>query len=244
MTKTGKNKESYEYILPDHWILDREAIWTVMHDSYVERVVEILESKKTATVLEIGCGDGWNCNELVKRGIKVLGIDWSKNGIEHARRLVPEAEFILGDIRDPSFFENRSEFDAVILVEVIEHVPPDECSKLLQDVAKFVKSNGTIVVTTPSVNLPNNNPGHYRHFTKEILAELVQSIPELKIELIEGYGNLEVERKLYRYKKLIDNKYWTIKPLKRWLSRRYLPHCKSTPIETCHGFVVVLNKIT
>ena len=60
--------EDYTYHLPDHWILEvKEAgeYFTKMHAAYVQRVVELVKESGARSVLEVGCGDGWNCGKLV-----------------------------------------------------------------------------------------------------------------------------------------------------------------------------------
>jgi hypothetical protein len=46
------------------------------------------------TILEVGCGDGWNGGKLVKAGVeKVIGIDWSRMEIAYSSPLVPARRF-------------------------------------------------------------------------------------------------------------------------------------------------------
>lgn len=51
-------------------------------------------------VLELGCGSGRDTRTLVQAGFKVIGIDLSPDEIERARRVVPEAQFHIGDLRE------------------------------------------------------------------------------------------------------------------------------------------------
>src|SRR5712664_3784658 len=92
----------YGYPLPDHWVLHAQHSndpFTMLHGAYVHRAIEIIKKSGAKTVLEIGCGDGWNCGEMVKAGLHVVGIDRSINGIGYARTLVPEAKFLRTDAR-------------------------------------------------------------------------------------------------------------------------------------------------
>src|SRR4051812_22865136 len=124
---------NYQYRLPDHWILDQQKLWTIMHDCYVNRVVDLVVESGASNVLEIGCGDGFNCGKLAAAGLEVAGVDWSENGIAYAKQLVPEGRFLKGDIRDAVFKRTFPKpFDAVILVEVLEHIPPADCADALR----------------------------------------------------------------------------------------------------------------
>ena len=92
--------EDYSYVLPDHWIIPEETIWEIMRQAYARRVVELVKGSGARSVLEIGCGDGWNCGQFVEAGLeKIVGVDWSRNGIDHARRMVPKAKFYCGETK-------------------------------------------------------------------------------------------------------------------------------------------------
>jgi SAM-dependent methyltransferase len=89
-------------------------------------------------VLEIGCATG----ELIAAmpAAQRVGLDISAANIAAARVRFPEIEFHCGDFRSVS----PSGFDAVILSDVLEHVPDD--AEFLRDAAQL----GEIVL----VNLP------------------------------------------------------------------------------------------
>lgn len=236
--------EDYSYLLPDHWLLKDKNIWTMMHHAYVSRVVEIVKNSGAQRVIEVGCGDGWNCGQMVEAGLDVFGVDWSRNGIDHARRMVRGATFFCGDITDEVFMRTFSEpFDAGIFVEVVEHIPPDECVRALRNILPFIKPGGVFVLTTPSVNVPNNNPQHYRHFTEAILRDLIEEVGGLSIEQIEGYGDGPYERFHYRVARLFDNRLFTIHPALAWLQRRYRSHCLHSPLDRCHGFIMTMRRV-
>jgi len=144
--------EDYSYVLPDHWIIPEETIWEIMRQAYARRVVELVKGSGARSVLEIGCGDGWNCCQFVEAGLeKIVGVDWSRNGIDHARRMVPKAEFYCGDTRDEDFMRKFSKpFGALAMVEVIEHIPPEDCVAVLQNLLPLLEPGGRFVLTTPS----------------------------------------------------------------------------------------------
>jgi len=231
--------EDYTYLLPDHWIQPQDSIWTIMHNAYVGRVIELAKESGARRVIEIGCGDGWNCGQAVEAGLDAVGIDWSRNGIDHARRMVPEATFICGDLRSEEVLETcLGAFDAAIFVEVLEHIPPDDCASALRNIAALLRPAGTLVLTTPSVNYPNTNRAHYRHFTEEILRDLFAEAGCFEIESVEGYGDVPAEHRYYRRARWVENRYWEIKPVKKWLQDRYRPHVLGAPLDRCHGFIV------
>ena len=235
------------YRLPDHWILPlKETVgtWQLDHACYVKRVVEILRAHGASRVLEVGCGDGWNCGQLVERGFEAVGVDWSPNGIEHARRLVPGGSFYCGDVTDPQFKRMFPEpFDAVIFVEVLEHIPPEDTLRALRHTVAPLERGGVFVLTTPSVNKPNTDPRHYRHFDHATLWHEVGAVEGMRVQRIEGYGDAAFQRSFDRVSRWLDNRYYRIKPLKRWWNRHYQRrHGRQTPVDRANGLILVAHK--
>ncbi|HEV8292542.1 MAG TPA: class I SAM-dependent methyltransferase [Tepidisphaeraceae bacterium] len=241
--KVETDDELQGYLLPYHWFLPKESIWTSIHDAYVSRVVRLVVESGAKRVLEVGCGDGWNCGQLVKAGLEVTGIDWSANGIDHARRLVPQGSFFCGDLIDSDFKAQFPEpFDAVILVEVLEHIPPEECALALRNITASLKPGGSFVLTTPSVNFPNTNPRHFRHFTPAMLEDLAQHAGELRVKHIEGYGDMRHLKVYEQLLPLVNNRLYSIKPLRRRLQNYVRQRAERTTIDRCCGLIAVMEK--
>ena len=63
-------------------------------------------------------------------------------------------------------------YDAVLAVEVIEHVPEDD--RFVEQIARVLKPGGVFVATTPNGEcIANTNPDHVRHYTRDQLHTLV-----------------------------------------------------------------------
>ena len=85
-----------------------------------------------ATILELGCADGWVGRWAARRGHRVLGVD-----------VRPPAD-IVGDIRAwRSLGLPEHGFDVIIAFEVLEH---GEFSEVLHD---LLEPDGRLMVTTP-----------------------------------------------------------------------------------------------
>lgn len=239
--------DDYAYRFPDHWILHEQKVDTLfdrLNRAYVGRAVEIIKGSGASTVLEVGCGDGWNCGQLASASLDVVGIDWSENGIKYAKQFVPKARFFRADVRDEAFFSQFDKpFDALALIEVLEHIPPNDCVAALKNIAARMKSGGTFVLTTPSVNFPNNNPQHYQHFTEQKLRDLATAAG-LVIRRIEGYGDVRAANAYWAKMRWVENSFYSIKPIARFLTAKYHAGTKlvDTPLDRCHGFIVTLTK--
>jgi SAM-dependent methyltransferase len=67
-------------------------------------------------------------------------------------------------------------FDAVVCVEVIEHVPNDFA--FVSQISRVLKPGGWLYLTTPNGDYiknvpPNHNPDHLRHYTRQELKQLL-----------------------------------------------------------------------
>jgi len=68
-------------------------------------------------------------------------------------------------------------YDAVVCVEVIEHVEADD--KFVENIAKVIRKGGWAYFTTPNGDFikhdgPGKNPDHVRHYTKVELQRLLE----------------------------------------------------------------------
>ncbi|HJP16628.1 MAG TPA: class I SAM-dependent methyltransferase [Acidimicrobiales bacterium] len=78
----------------------------------VDVLMNVLALKPGDSLLDVGCGPGRHAHEFAARGIKVTGLDISKDFIELANLQSSEnSVFVCGDAKDMNY---KDEFDAVI----------------------------------------------------------------------------------------------------------------------------------
>ena len=98
-------------------------------------------------VLDVGCGAGIpTARYLVKKGLKVTGIDISEKMLQMARKNVPEAEFLKKDMMLLDFDGNK--FDGIISVYSLFHVPKQEHFKIFQNFYRILKPAGILLINT------------------------------------------------------------------------------------------------
>jgi len=96
-------------------------------------------------VLDAGCGAGPGLRFFSARGGWVTGLDHSAYALQRARRWVPEAGLVQGDLRRGLPFAAGS-FDLVVLGDVVEHVETAE--RLLHDCRRVLCPGGVLLVST------------------------------------------------------------------------------------------------
>lgn len=208
----------YEYELPKHWVLDDSSLFGVEYFAYLDIVQQALK-RKSLDVLDVGCGDGRLSAELLRRGHRVVGVDKSERGLGFARLMSPHGDFRSADLTADglSAVTDRT-FDAIVMVEVIEHLPPHCLDRLLGDARRLLRPDGMLIVSAPSIRLPINEY-HYQHFTQEGLQSLVRA------------ADFEVERTIYQHRlgwpfttttyHLLQNRYYDLTLIRKILKRVY-----------------------
>jgi SAM-dependent methyltransferase len=107
---------------------------------------------KRARVLDLGSGTGLPYDEyLIRRGLRVTGVDFSLKHLARARRNVPQAEYIQGDF-SKAFFAPET-FDAVTAFYAIFNLPRREHAALFARMRRWLKPRGKILVTLGTTDM-------------------------------------------------------------------------------------------
>ena len=98
------------------WTLDiMNMSWVENTEKEVDYLIRTMALTGTERVLDLACGFGRHSLAFAARGFDVVGVDFTPEYIDDARKSARErrldAEFILADIRDVSF---ATEFDVVL----------------------------------------------------------------------------------------------------------------------------------
>jgi len=111
-------------------------------------------SPNAKRILDIGCGIGWSTHEIKRHRPQafILGVDLSPKMAELAHHLFGEdkIEFVAHDACDwnPVF---EPPYDAIVLLDVYEHIPKDRRLLLHQVLKRALGLDGVIVLTFPSM---------------------------------------------------------------------------------------------
>lgn len=113
-------------------------------DSLGARVGDIEETfalvrKNNPKVLEIGCGNGRDAQEILKHTNDYLGLDVSEKLIELAKQKVPSAQFIIANIEN---YTLPTELDAVFAFASLIHVSKGNLQKIFKAILASLNHGG------------------------------------------------------------------------------------------------------
>ena len=125
------------------------------------------EYQKIETVLEVGCGGGWNLYPYYLDGKKVIGFDYSPHLTNLGKKLGM-------DLRVGNFEEklNRSlgKFDIIIFAHVLEHL--NDPVGTMRKLGSFLNKNGLIYIEVPDTDffgIHQLQSAHNYYFTERTL---------------------------------------------------------------------------
>lgn len=121
---------------------------------FAPRIVGLAERhvELAGPVLDVGCGPGFLCEELLRRGHVVGGVDASKRNAARVRaRLSGRAGFLGAAVGEgESLPLADAALGALFLVEVLEHVAAGPRARLLGELRRVLRPGGVLVATTPN----------------------------------------------------------------------------------------------
>ena len=118
-------------------------------------IVEVEKHLKGCkTILDVGCGDNSPLG-LLQEKYTTVGIDAYKPSIEMSKKGKIHNSYIIGDIRKLKSLVKKGSFDAVVALDVIEHLKKDDGYKLLDDMERAARKR--VILVTPNGFIPQYN---------------------------------------------------------------------------------------
>jgi SAM-dependent methyltransferase len=112
--------------------------------------------------------------------VDAVGIEYLSEKVAIAQQQPGLSNFIhQGDIQHIQF--NDSSFDAVLLNEVIEHVPHEE--QALQEIYRVLKPHGILIIFCPNRLFPFETHGVYLKGTQKKLPPYIPFVPYIPLNI-------------------------------------------------------------
>lgn len=153
-----------------------------------DRVMREIRSWSPARVLEVGCGAGAMLHELSRAGFDCTGLETSAQAIDLAKRIRTEENASI-DLRERPSGDWDETFDAILALEVLEHIPDDVAA--LRTWAAWMKPAGTLLLSVPAHRSrwgpADEWAGHVRRYDRADLASVFDAAG-FHIRRFECYG--------------------------------------------------------
>jgi SAM-dependent methyltransferase len=208
-----------------------EAVSDVV-SNYPRWIAELCEPHLGQTTLEVGAGYGV-VTQYLATGRRLVVVDSSARCVEALRHRFaghPDVEVQHADLRE---FEPGDLFDAVVMINTLEHIPDDVAA--LIGLKRFLRPAGRAVIYVPAFNFLfsdfDRKVGHQRRYSKQMMSAVIveagMTVAELRYANIVGLPAWLVLTKLLR-KDPSDRRaaqLWdrTGTVASRWLERRIEP---------------------
>ncbi|MDR0999987.1 MAG: class I SAM-dependent methyltransferase [Clostridiales bacterium] len=124
-------------------------------DSYIDSVIEAFDDTNAKPILDIGCGKGDWLRYLRRHGIKAQGIDVNQASASEA--IKGEFEITIADGVEYLKGAKNSDFSAITLLAVAEHMTAQNLDALMREIARVLAPGGVFIMET-------NNPHCFFHY--------------------------------------------------------------------------------
>lgn len=119
---------------------------TPLHRQFVARVIEA--TPQDGAILDVPCGTGPYFGQVLAAGRMVVGADQSSGMLAAARAKHPDVRLELVGLQELAF---AGEFDAVMTIDSMEHVPPEQWPLVVANLHRALKPNGHLYMTCEEV---------------------------------------------------------------------------------------------
>ena len=165
-----------------HW-------WFVARRKIIAHVISKLKLPNSAKLLDAGCGNGDNLNMLSAFG-KVTAIEKDPDACERAKNK-NSAGIFQGHLPDNIPSNIGSNFDLVVLLDVLEHIDEDKSS--LGAIKNLMKQDAILIITVPAFqwlwSRHDELHHHKRRYTTLEIKQLLQS-NDYQVKYISYFNTL------------------------------------------------------
>lgn len=111
-----------------------------------EYVFEVANRLDKSDILEMGIGTGMMTKKLYDLDHTITGVDFSKNMLNEAKKVMPNNRYIESDFLVSLEQLEGQMFDTIIFSYSIHHLPVNKQVYLLKKLSKHLKEHGQIVI--------------------------------------------------------------------------------------------------
>lgn len=131
-------------------------------DRRLKKIIHHLKVSKGQHLLDVGCGRGEIVFFAARHGLYATGIDYSVDAIKLAteayenqnRNIQLNSKFLVMNAKKMEFKD--SQFDWVVMTDVVEHLYSDELKQVYSEVYRVLKPDGKLLIHTEPNKIYND----------------------------------------------------------------------------------------
>ena len=128
------------------------------YSSWMMKALSLVEVKADLSILDIGCGRGEIISYCASLGARTVGLDYSTAAIKISASHIKDtnskgSNYLLVNSNAVKLPFIEESFDIVFMMDIVEHLYPDELLKVFFEVKRILKPCGTLLIHT----MPNAN---------------------------------------------------------------------------------------
>lgn len=162
---------------------DEALARTLLGSTHVHRYELAADLCRGLKVADVGCGSGYGSEILARESPFVVGVDIDEETIAEARSTLAKPgrlEFQAADARDFLRERLRERFDAIVMLETLEHLEGRE--DVLTSLRRHAEDGLRLVVSVPNSRmLEEENPYHTFDFGYDEALEAFADFPDTKL---------------------------------------------------------------
>ncbi len=131
-------------------------------------------------VAEIGCGNGYTSSQLIRHYAHYYAYEGSPKALEQMKCRLEDIDPSKYSLRVSDISQSQLEpnLDLVLALDVLEHIAPEDLPKVLEQIAKSLKSSGRLVLTVPAHmwlwSSVDEEAKHYQRFDIKSMRKLLE----------------------------------------------------------------------
>ncbi|HYH75097.1 MAG TPA: class I SAM-dependent methyltransferase [Candidatus Saccharimonadales bacterium] len=170
----SKGKSYYTQLAPLFDATNPRQLHTQAEVSFLLSIVKRYLPQKQYSFLDIACGTGRHLKELAMKGYQVIGVDASKELINIARKSVPDATLVLGDMRT---FQLNAKVDCAYSLwdSYVYLSRPDDMKAFANQCSAHIQQGGILVL---------DSKNYYRESPKVRITHRIATSDNLTIDTL------------------------------------------------------------
>lgn len=168
------------------------------------------------TILDLGCGE---LSPIRFVSARTYGVDAHKSSIVKAKKIGTHDFFKLLDVRNLSDYFRPKSFDAVVALDLIEHLSKEEGYKLIRGMEQLASKK--VIIFTPNGFLPQKGEG--LHLNEHLSGWQVDEMRKLKYKVIGVFGHKFFRSANHKIRFKPEAFWGLLSEASNWLYTRWYP---------------------